>query len=278
MRRMFAAAFAALLLLPIAPACAADAPAMVRYEASVGGTLDIEPDGRVSAVDLSAIKDAPFRTLYEDAVRRWRFDPILVDGVAVRARGHMALSLFLETDGADLLRAGFERVAFIDAPRAGDGVSISFAMTWPRALAEAGLGGEVDVVVERDADGRIVRAAARRAALYSPDPQPRATLRRGIAQLAKAAEGAAIAAAKRMDLGADQRVVVIPIQFPHGALANAFWMPVVDVPIDVPDWVLAADEAPWSTAAGDAPSTTIRLRDAVEGVEVLRRDDAPVRG
>lgn len=272
MRRILATALAAFLPTTAAFAAAPEAstaPELRRFEASATGTLTIEPDGSVSAVDLPPSLDAPFRDAYVDAIRRWRFEPIVRDGRAVRAEGHMALGLYFEAEGTERLRAGFERVTFIDPPSAEAPPTkrVILRVEYPAALVRSGIGGEVDVVVERDDEGRVLRAAARRGALYTADPKPTAGMRRAMGQLARAA----VDAARRMPTpsAVDQRVAVVPVTFAASRPGDAFWRPVLEIPLEPPAWVVAAADAPWISVTGETPSTAVRPLQAIDGTEVL---------
>ncbi|MGL4243121.1 MAG: hypothetical protein ACRCTI_18560 [Beijerinckiaceae bacterium] len=271
MRWILAAALAAVAATatlrasePAAPA----SPEVRRFEATTTGTLTVEPDGSVSAVDLPPALEAPFRDAYLEAIRRWRFEPIVRDGRAVRAEGHMSLGLYLEAEGTERLRAGFERVSFINPPSEDPPTKrITLRIEYPAALLRSGIGGEVEVVVERDDEGRVLRAAARRGALYTADTKPTAAMRRAMGQLARAA----VDAARRLPTPSapDQRVVVMPVTFAASGPGNAFWRPVLDIPLEPPAWVLAAVDAEWVSVAGDTPSTLIRPLQTIDGTEVL---------
>ena len=83
MRWILAAALAALIT---ASSLRADDDVPIRrYVAEAAGTLTIEPDGTVSATTLPDALHPSLRDAFTAAIRRWTFEPIHVDGEAVRA-------------------------------------------------------------------------------------------------------------------------------------------------------------------------------------------------
>ena len=67
----------------------------------VQGTIDIDAEGRVVAhqLDQADTLSKAIRDIIERRVGEWRFEPILVDGKAVRARSPMQLRLVTKQDG-----------------------------------------------------------------------------------------------------------------------------------------------------------------------------------
>lgn len=95
----------ALVLLAVAGVAWAAGPRAVRatVEASmlVTGTVDIEPDGRVSGYRLDRVDELPPEvvTLVTKAAGIWRFEPVLVDGVAAQVRAPMSLRIGARQQG-----------------------------------------------------------------------------------------------------------------------------------------------------------------------------------
>jgi TonB family protein len=95
----------AIVLLAIAGVAWAAGPRAVRetIEASmlVTGSIDIEPDGRVSAYRLDRVDELPPEvvTLVEKAAGIWRFEPVLVDGVAAPVHAPMSLRIGARRQG-----------------------------------------------------------------------------------------------------------------------------------------------------------------------------------
>jgi hypothetical protein len=262
------------LALALVPVFSLAAPQ--RFEASTFGSLTVEPDGRVSEVTLDARLKPPFRSAFEDAIRRWQFQPIVQDGHPIRAVGHMSLTLFLETDrSADSVRAGFERVDFVDAP---EDQRMSRAEMheqglrlrppqYPVGVAMAGVGGELMMLVEVDEQGEVLRAEPQSASLFvSSDSRPSA-VEDAYEQLAKATRRAAM----RWKLpNLEERTALVPVVFSAPGQTSDFWRPIYDVAIVPQPWMLTAGEACQLTASGERESERLRLVQPVEGTEVAR--------
>lgn len=247
-------------------------PPVERLEAEAHGTLTIEADGRVSAVELPEALKPPLRGLYEDAIKGWTFHPIEVDGRIVRAVGHMSLGLYIEFRGEDLVAAGIERVQFVDPPADSEsskppGQSIRHPR-YPQSLAARGIGGRVMLQVETDAEGRVQRVATREGALFARiEGAKPGDVERAFAKLAEASESAA----RRWVLPNCGGRCVLPVVFTFGRTRTpAFWQPVIDVAHVPPPWVLEGD-APIALASdGGAPSARFRPLAPIEGIELVR--------
>ncbi|MCZ8115786.1 energy transducer TonB [Silanimonas sp.] len=267
MRWMFALALA---LAPSAPAWAAGSGLQTdRLEAEARGTLTIEPDGRVSDVTLPEALDPALAEAFGGAIRRWRFEPIVLDGRAVRAQGHMELRLSVEFQDQRLVGAGIERVVFTDPPVAGVPVPVDaegFNLRpprYPEDLAIRGVGGEVMLMVETDGDGRVERVAAVSGQLYaSVDRRGESEARSAFKELAR--ESVRAASTWRID-GCRASRCSVPVHFfPPGLSPNAFWRPAYRVPV-VPE--------PWTQGDGDialgvggtAPSARFKPTTPVDG-------------
>lgn len=88
-----------LLLATWSLAAAAQSEREIREQAQasmlVTGTIDIEPDGSVSAYVLDHEEKLPpfVADVVDRAVPGWRFEPVVVDGASVRARSRMTVRL-----------------------------------------------------------------------------------------------------------------------------------------------------------------------------------------
>jgi hypothetical protein len=273
MRWTVAAALAALVATPSLHASGRDEP-IQRLEAEGVGTLTIEPDGRVSAVELPEGLQPPLRGLYEDAIKRWTFQPVEVDGRVVRALGHMDLDLYIEFRGDSLVAAGIDRVDFIDPPKPEatglpEGVEMR-APRYPQSLAARGIGGRVLLQLETDAEGRVLRAGTREGALYArADGAEAASIRRAFGELAEASERAA----KHWVMPNCGGRCTVPITYTmNPSRKPVFWQPVVTVAHVPAPWVLEGDAPPALSAGGVAPSTQLRPLMPVEDVELLRTE------
>jgi hypothetical protein len=254
--------YALILLLAALTVHAAEPPQ--RYEAQAEGTLVIETDGRVGEVTLPEALEEPLRSKFLAQIRAWKFRPIVENGSPVRARAHLVARLFLEerVDGNGL-DAGISEVQFIDPP-SGDADTRSGLVPprYPRALAQRGIGGEVVLALETDANGKVERVAPRRGLLYVRRGQLSAPWHEtNFAELVRASERAAM----KWTLPACQGVCEIPIRY---MLARGedrpFWIPVMDVAVTPAPWMTEAADARKLTAAGAAPSTRFELLSPID--------------
>lgn len=172
MRHMFAAvALGAVLVMGMPVVATAGgggiSAARQRVESSmlVRGEVGIETDGSVFAIKLE--KEEALPTALVDLVRntalRWRFEPVLNDGVAVRALAPMSLRVIArELDrGRYEIRLGginfnrldsdsLERITIID----------SVAPRYPQQAMAAGVSGSVYLVLKVGMDGKVQDAFA----------------------------------------------------------------------------------------------------------------------
>lgn len=131
----------------------------------VTGTLDIEPDGHTGshALEQAAALPEEVVALVAAAVPRWRFEPIVVAGVAVPARTRMSLRVVASPrdDGTYALRiAGAD---FGDdsklAPEEKIGSGKLRPPRYPTAAYQAGVQGTVFVLVRFGRSGTVDDAA-----------------------------------------------------------------------------------------------------------------------
>lgn len=273
MRWMIAAAFAALLWTGATRAD--DDEVTRRFVAEGDGTLTIEPDGTVSAATLPDQLDPALREAYVRAIRRWTFEPILVDGQPVRALGHMRLAFSIELKGRAFQSASIERVTFIDP--SGEATSVlgpgakMHPPRYPMELARQGIGGEVLMAVQTDANGRIVRAATQSGRLYA-DVRPRdeARAQRAFGQLARAS----VEAARNWELpGCRSSICTVPVRYTvmRDQQRPTFWWPAHTVAITPEPWMLGGSVVALG-ANGSASSLRFRPTSKVDGIDVLGVD------
>lgn len=275
MRWILSAAFAALFsALPIATEAtpASAKPLLRHFVAEADGTLTLEPDGTVSAATLPDTMEPALRDAYLAAIRRWTFEPVVIDGRAVRAIGHMRLTLGITLEGSALHSGRIESVTFTD-PSGHDGrlgpEAVLHPPRYPMELARRGISGEVVLAVETDAEGRIVRAAAQSGRIYA-DVRPRdeARAQRDFGLLVRAS----VQAAANWHLpGCRSSVCTVPLRYTM--LRNLdrppFWWPSYAVPVTPEPWALGAGILALG-ADGAAPSPRFRPTTKVDGVAVLR--------
>jgi len=221
--------------LSAAPAVARDAPQV--YTAGTTGELVVDTEGRVVEVtlDRKALGDEVMQG-FEDRIRQWRFEPVLRDGAPVRAKASMSLGLIvIRQPGVAGLRLGFERVQFFDPAEreARRGVSRSLAPpTYPRSESVAQIGGRVNLLLQLDPDGRVVRAAAESVNVYGDELDGK--VERHARNFSRAAEQAA----SRWTIpGIEGGVVVVPVTFSPYQHDGQRWIRTRGATVEVPAWV-----------------------------------------
>jgi hypothetical protein len=108
-KTMGRALLACMLMAVVLPHSAADAFAAGRAEVAkqveasmlVTGTIDIDAAGSVTSyhVEQAEVLSKAVLDFVDQSVRKWRFEPVLVDGKAKPARARMQLRLVLKQDG-----------------------------------------------------------------------------------------------------------------------------------------------------------------------------------
>lgn len=124
------------------------------------GSLDIEPDGTVSAHVIDDAAQVPDYVLahLDRVVATWRFEPIKVDGVAVAARSAMSVRMNAVRDGDNLL-ISMAGASFFDRNASNvSGRSVT-PPRYPPDLLRAGVPADVFVAVMVDAEGNVIQAA-----------------------------------------------------------------------------------------------------------------------
>lgn len=140
---------------------------MMEARMLVTGTVEIKADGSVSALaldDLARIPE-PVVDLVERAAARWRFEPILVDGIAVPARARMSLKVL----ASKVPGARYKRALRLGGAHFGGGSNatgeraVSERMeppSYPRELLRHGVTGTVYLVLKVARDGSVEEAVA----------------------------------------------------------------------------------------------------------------------
>jgi hypothetical protein len=154
MARRTAAAFVA-LIVSFAPWAAAS-QAAPELEMSADGEIQVARDGSVSDYRLESALPPAVAALVDRDVRRWLFEPVVVDGEAVVAKSAMHLALRAEpVDGTDQYRVRIANIYF-GAPRHNDSTR---PPRYPHAAVAAHLGARVLLAVRFDETGKVVDAA-----------------------------------------------------------------------------------------------------------------------
>lgn len=150
----FAMLVAALLALP---AFAGEPD--VQLERTVGGHIEIAPDGSVSDFSLDSAMSLPEVTAaLREQIGNWRFEPILVDGKPVVAEASMSVGLVLVPLGDDRLAFRIDRVAFGSPRRTAEMVPPRY----PKSALRQRVSGKVTLVLKLDAGGVVERVHVER--------------------------------------------------------------------------------------------------------------------
>ncbi len=128
---------------------------------SVSGTIEVDEQGKVSG---HAIKDADaydqaVRELLDRNIARWTFKPVLIDGVARRARFDMYLRLEAKPLDDKRFEVTIASAAFGNKDKAATQAQVAsrdrFAPTYPTTENYLGVGGTVVTVLKIGRDGKV---------------------------------------------------------------------------------------------------------------------------
>jgi len=150
-------------------AVAGAAPVSVREQIEssllVTGTVDIEPNGSVSAIQMDHEEKLPTGvvTFVRDSGLQWRFEPIVRDGKAVKARAPMSVRVVAKKVAGDQYQIRLAGVNFDRYDSEDPGIVRSLKMDPPRypdKAVQAGASGSVYLVVKVGPDGKVQDAVA----------------------------------------------------------------------------------------------------------------------
>ncbi|WP_397607647.1 hypothetical protein [Silanimonas sp.] len=289
MRTMIATACAAVLMLssPIGASAPAstlpteqqyaipDGPRQVqRFEISTRGTLVVEPDGRVTEVELDM--PASTREIYRAAMSTWRFKPVDVDGRVVRAKAHFLLDATGERlPGSDQVKLGIENIVFIDPPshESANGERAPRndlrPPTYPMTPAREGYGAKVMLMVRVDAEGHVVGVGVHSLALAVDDIQHRLRAIAFARQFASASMRAARGWRFRDPGVIASGTALVPVQYTPPGRAHSGWQPRIPVEVTPLPWMtMSLEGAVAMTPLGEAASSSFQLLDDVAGTSV----------
>ena len=256
------------LLLVAAPAFADDAN-LQHYTARAEGSLTIGTDGRVLDVELAGDENLGKDVIagYKERIRAWRFEPVIEDGKPVVAKGLMQLALVAEREkGVDSAKFGIRHVQFMDPPGAPSPVTATKLTppSYPSSALRDGVGAEVGMVLQLDAQGGVVSAAVERMELLGVTRR-QGHLANHEAQFRRSAER--IAKEWKFDVTPGQDVVRVPVRYAPPQYA-AGWVPTVFRPVTLPEWVQLRNDTAQAlelSAGGLALSTQIKLLTPLDG-------------
>lgn len=167
MKKAWIVALVVSLLPLVAAAAIPDAEILRQVESSmlVKGTIEINADGSVNT--LSIDQQDKFPAGLVDFVQKqahgWKFEPVLVDGKAMRARSPMSVRVVARAVGEDSYSIAIRNASFDgEPPKEGEALSSNWMgpPRYPDLVARSGASGTVYVVVKTDKQGRVVDAVA----------------------------------------------------------------------------------------------------------------------
>jgi len=138
------------------------------------GTIDVSPDGTVTAYTLDEAAKLPpaVRKVTDRAAASWRFEPVLVDGKAVPARTRMSLRIIARKSAdADTYEIEIAKADFrVDTPPEERPNRRKIERpVYPMPAARSDMGGVVYIVAKIGRDGRVVDAFAEQVNLTTVD-------------------------------------------------------------------------------------------------------------
>ena len=139
-----------------------------RVESSmvVRGNLSIETDGSVSALQLDKEEALPVGvvSMVRDAAMKWRFEPILREGAAVRALAPMSLRVVARKVDGDSYEISLRGINFARLDGEDDAENIARIEMkpprYPEQAYRAGVSGSVYLLLKVDRDGKVADAFA----------------------------------------------------------------------------------------------------------------------
>lgn len=173
MLRKWSAVLVLMLWTSIAMAGVTTADVRKQVEASMllKGTIDIDAQGQVVEYHLEQTEALTPAVLgiIDRRVRAWRFEPVLVDGKAVRARSPMQLRLVTKKDGENYLFR-IAGATFGTTDEEGEVPTSKGPLTppkYPSVAAYSNVGGTVYLVLRVGRDGSVEEAVAEQVNLRS---------------------------------------------------------------------------------------------------------------
>lgn len=153
-------------LLPLVAAGAIPRAEILRQVESsmlVKGTIEINPDGSVDTLSIDQQDKFPAGLVdfVHKQVQAWKFEPVLVEGKAMRARSPLSVRVVARAVGEDSYSIAIRNASFDgEPPSEGEALS-SRSMDPPRypdLVARSGASGTVYVVVKVGKEGRVADA------------------------------------------------------------------------------------------------------------------------
>lgn len=272
------------------PDAAADAPVESVITMQVDGSLTFGTTGEVESYQIDTKVMEPVRLPLENAVRKWKFKPVLVDGVPRRAFTRMRVTLAAKEVAAGL-QVRVDNVVFpigkgevvtrIDGEVEPITGKKQGPPSYPVGLMRQGVGGMVLLAIRVDAEGRAAEVVAVQSMLFDVRGRPQ-TLHKAILVLEKSAITAAEAWTFNVPPTAkprtvDDMTITVPIEYTVATkpLPAGEWRTVVRIPKREIGWLKPA-AGTQSVGVADAVSgevipltTSVALATDVIGSDLL---------
>lgn len=192
------------LMLGLPPATLAgiaDVRQQIEGSMLVTGYVYIEPDGRVGRLELDQSEKPPsaVKDLVEEAGPQWRFDPVMVDGIARKAKARMSLRVVAKKFDADRYQVTLRGAHFGQEALSPEELLETGAATiqpvklrppqYPALAAQMGARGTVYLILKIGQDGKVQEVLAEQVNLQALGREKQMEQMRGI--LAKSATSTA---------------------------------------------------------------------------------------
>ncbi len=247
----------------------AESASQTVYRMGLSGDIVIDTVGNVREYKLKNEQIAPaVADIVDKSIRKWRFEPILVDGIAVNARTSLYLDIEAEPIG-DNYRVKLSRI-FFGAPTRD--LSKLKPPKYPWLAQQAGIEARVVLVLRLDAKGQVIDLYPERTSLSGTGPD------KIVQQWRTMFEDNAMEAAKKWkfeitealaDKPATNSVVRIPVEYRFSGFEQWQAMIPVDGPSRIPPWGRSwqPESSPATLRNGETQSLTssFKLKDALIG-------------
>jgi hypothetical protein len=152
-------------LLPVLATASTRGEILKQIESSllVRGTIETNVDGSVNALVIDQPEKFPAGVVdfVQKQVAGWKFEPVLVDGQARRARSPMSLRIVARRMDDDAVSISIRNANF-DGEPAKEGEALSSKRMnpprYPEVVARSGASGTAYVVIRVGKDGRVIDA------------------------------------------------------------------------------------------------------------------------
>ncbi len=162
MKKAWIVALAVSLLPLVATAAIPRAEILRQMESSllVKGTIETNTDGSVDTLVIDQPEKFPsgLVDLVRKQVMGWKFEPVLVDGKAMRARSPMSLRVVANAVDEDSYSIAIRNASFAgDPPKEGEAIASRRLdpPRYPELVARSGASGTAYVVVKVNKEGRV---------------------------------------------------------------------------------------------------------------------------